>query len=94
MHIFKYYPSKSLRTIPRIGRSLRHRPRLEALEGRALLSAIHIPVHSGVQPSVTVSAHSPAIVAGFHSTQLNVVHSGHVHNGTIHILAVRHAIAK
>ena len=94
MHILDRGLAKSIRTVPRTGRSLRQRPRLEALEGRALLSAIQIPVHSGVPPSVTVSAQSPAIVAGSHSTHLNVVYSGHVHNGTIHILEVRHAVAK
>jgi hypothetical protein len=90
----------SLRTLPAAGRPRSHKPKLESLEDRALLSASPATVTCNA-PSAAVSSRSPAIVAGTDLSQgtiipvlsLNSIHGGHAHGGTVHVRDVRHAVA-
>jgi hypothetical protein len=81
----------SCRPEPSAGQVRSQKPRLEFLEERALLSANPAILPHFGRPSVAVTLHPSAIVAGTdssHVTNSHLLTMGHIS------MAVRHAIAK
>jgi hypothetical protein len=101
MNLLPHILDSLRRTSCAAGRTRKQKPRLEDLEGRALLSASPATLSYGGGPPAVVSSHSTAIVAVADSSQgavipvlsLNSIHGGHAHGGIVHIKQVRHALA-